>query len=125
MKRRSAAAYIDDIPVHAEKAVAFLAELSDPDETTRDGKTLFAIIRALEVVGEASKPVPDDVRRRFPHVPWRQMSGMRDKPIHDGFGIGMAVIRRAVLEDLPPLVGQLRIVLEKRSGKKTKRDEGR
>lgn len=64
MKRRSmAAAYIEDIPGHAEKARGFLAELSNPDALGADDRTLFAIVRAPEVMGEAGKRVPDEVRQ--------------------------------------------------------------
>lgn len=109
--KRSAAAYVEDIPEHARKAVRFLSELSDPAALASDEKTLFAIVRALEVVGEAAKRVPEDVRRRFPDVPWRRMAAMRDRLVHDDFGVDPEIVRRTVEEDLPPLLVRLEEIL--------------
>lgn len=112
MSRRSAAARVEDILAHAEKAMAFLAQLPDPHGLAADERTLFAIVRALEVVGEASKRVPAEVRSRFPDLPWRQMGGMRDRLTHDYFEVDPEIVRRTVLDDLPPLLPRLRAVLE-------------
>jgi uncharacterized protein with HEPN domain len=51
----------------------------DFEQFASDDKTVFAVIRALEIIGEASKKVPRPVQRRYPDIPWREMAGMRDK----------------------------------------------
>lgn len=73
-----------------------------------DDKTFFAIVRALEVVGGATKHIPLDVRDRAPNVPWRQISGMRDKVAHDYISIRREIIRNAVTDDIPPLLVDVR-----------------
>ena len=95
--------YLGDILVYAEKAVGFLAETPTLDDLQKDERTLLAVVRALEVIGEAAKRIPKDFRDRYPGIPWRGMTGMRDKVIHEYFGVDAAVVWRTVREDLPPL----------------------
>lgn len=68
-----------------------------------DKKTVNAVIRSLEVMGEAAKRIPDDIRRQYPEIPWTQMSGMRDKLIHEYFGVDLEIVWAVIREELPPL----------------------
>lgn len=95
--------YLGDILEYAGKAIRFLAETPTLDDLKKDERTLLAVVRALEVIGEAAKRIPKDFRDRYPHIPWRGMTGMRDKIIHEYFGVDTAVVWRTVKEDLPPL----------------------
>ena len=71
----------------------------------------MATIRSLEVIGEAAKHIPKSIRKQHPDVPWEDMAGMRDKLIHDYFGVNLEVVWRTVKEDLPPLLKTIRNVL--------------
>jgi len=77
-----------------------------------DRRTQLAVIRALEVVGEAARQVPLAVRRRHPEVPWADAIGMRDKVIHGYFGVDLRVVWETVREDLPPFRESITRVLE-------------
>jgi uncharacterized protein with HEPN domain len=102
--------YLNDIIEAIEKAEAFSRNMT-MEEFVSDDKTLYATVRAIEIIGEASKHVPDSVRIRFPDLPWRQMSGMRDKLIHAYFGVDATVIWKTVKEDIPPIKNALELVI--------------
>ena len=99
--------YLDDIILAAEKAITFLGPMT-LDDFKSDDKTAFAVFRALEIVGEATKRIPDTVRGAYPKVPWRAMAGIRDKLIHDYVTVDHEVVWKTVVEDLPPLLPTLR-----------------
>ena len=111
MKRgRPASECLRDILEHGQAAIEFAGELADPDALASDRRTLWAVIRALEVIGEAARNVPEEVRRAHPEIPWRGMTGMRDKVIHGYFGIDAKIVWATVRHDLPAMcsaVGRL------------------
>ena len=74
------------------------------EDFARDDKSLFAVIRALEIAGEAAKRVPDAIRTDHPDVPWRSLAGMRDKLIHDYIGVNTEVVWRTVVEEIPAVL---------------------
>jgi uncharacterized protein with HEPN domain len=74
--------YASDIRDAAEKAQLFAAGIDFEGFQANDEK-VFAVIRALEIIGEASKKIPASIRKRYPEVPWAAMAGMRDKLAHD------------------------------------------
>lgn len=71
-----------------------------------------AVIRDLEVIGEAAKRLPLDWQEKFPDVPWRKMARMRDKLIHHYMGIEMETVWATATELVPPLVGRIRGIVE-------------
>mgnify|MGYP001214704715 FL=1 len=62
-----------------------------------------ATLRKLEIIGQAVKNLSEDTRSRRPEIPWRQIAGMRDKVIHDYFGVNLEIVWAVVQKDLPAL----------------------
>ena len=81
------------------------------DQFSADDKTTFAVIRALEIIGKATKQIPEQVRNSYPKLPWREMAGIRDKLIHDYFGVNIKVVWKTATEDLPKLESEMRRIL--------------
>jgi uncharacterized protein with HEPN domain len=101
-ERQGAAEALSDIAGAIAKVQRFTAGM-DYDAFAADDKTTFAVVRALEVMGEAAKAVPLAVRSEFPDVPWRALAGMRDKLIHAYMHVNLVVVWKTVTEDLPLL----------------------
>ena len=94
--------YLDDILDAVEKIAIFTRGMSY-EAFSEDDKTVYAVTRALEVIGEAAKCIPREIRENYPGYPWAEMAGMRDKLIHAYFGINRAIIWRTIQDDIPPL----------------------
>jgi uncharacterized protein with HEPN domain len=78
-----------------------------------DGKTQDAVIRNIEIIGQAVKGISDDTRALEPDVPWRQIAGMRDKLIHEYFGVDLVLVWDVVERELPILRPQLEKLRER------------
>ena len=102
--------YLSDILENANKAILFTAGMSE-DEFLQDEKTSFAVIRAIEVMGEATKKVPKGIREKYPYVPWREIAGTRDVLVHEYFGVNLRVIWKTVMDDLPSIIPLLEQIL--------------
>ncbi len=100
--RRDAVDYVCDILDAVQKARRFVAGVTF-DAFAADDEKAYAVIRALEIIGEASRNIPPALQERFTNVPWSYMTGMRNKLAHDYFGVDLEVIWRTVQEDLPAL----------------------
>ena len=108
--------YFKDIQDALEKIKNFTIGL-DFESFAKDDKTQFAVIRALEIIGEAARKIPKAVRFRYPGVPWQDMAGMRDKLNHDYFGVDLRVVWKTLQIDLPPLKASLDQVIREESKK--------
>lgn len=103
--------YLADILDAARNAQEFVTGVS-LEEFQRDTKTVFAVIRALEVIGEATKHIRDAERKMAPEVPWRRMAGMRDVLIHDYLQVDLKVVWETARGDLPGVIENIERLLE-------------
>jgi len=100
--KREVGDYIEDIINPMNKALQFVKGMSY-DEFTKDDKTIFAVIRSLEVIGEAVKNIPETIREKYPEIPWKAMAGMRDKLIHEYFGVDLKILWDTVKKRIPKI----------------------
>ncbi|MCL0058848.1 DUF86 domain-containing protein [Dehalococcoidia bacterium] len=103
--------YIKDIVEYMERAEKHLEDFKK-EEFFNDDKTCDAVIRCIEVIGEATKNVPVLIRNRYPAIPWRDMAGMRDKIIHGYFVVDFETVWLVVKEEFPKLKPGIQKILE-------------
>jgi uncharacterized protein with HEPN domain len=109
--RRDVTDYLRDIVNAMERVHEFISGM-DLEAFSRDVRTHFAVLHALEIVGEATKHVPPAVRRRYPAIPWRRMAGMRDRLIHGYFGVDIDIVWETATRLVPELKPQIIAALE-------------
>lgn len=98
--------YVEDM-IHAADKIDRFVEGMDRDAFVADEKTVDAVLRNLEVIGEASKLIPETLRQDHPDIPWSEMAGMRDKLIHGYATVDLDIVWTTVVEDLPGLRSRL------------------
>jgi len=109
--KREVIDFINDIIDAAGKVEKFTKGMTYED-FCRDDKTVFAVIRAIEVIGEAVKNIPDEIRNSYPEIPWKSMAGMRNKVIHQYFGVDLKVVWETVKLRIPEIKPQFEKILK-------------
>jgi uncharacterized protein with HEPN domain len=110
--KRDPRLYLDDILAAIEKIENYVKGLTFK-EFSEDSKTVDAIVRNFEIIGEATKRIPLETKEKYPQIPWKMMAGTRDKLIHEYFGVNLQVMWKAVKEDIPPLKRSIKQLLQK------------
>lgn len=103
--------YLHDIKEAIEKIESFIEGYTF-EEFTNDHKTIDAVIRNLEIIGEAAKHIPKRVREKHPDVDWKAMIGMRNILAHEYFGVRIGIIWKTIKERLPALRNKIEEILK-------------
>lgn len=82
----------------------------DYDQFMRDQKTQDAVVRNLQVMGEATKKLSCQLREAYPHIPWREIAGMRDKVVHEYFGINYDIVWTVISRDIPQVFPYIEVI---------------
>jgi uncharacterized protein with HEPN domain len=109
-EKRDLSDFIEDILVSISDIETFTKNMSF-EKFSQDKKTVYAVIRCLEVLGEAAKRIPKPIRAKHPEIPWDKMAGMRDVLIHDYMGVDLKTVWKVVrerLNELKPLLEKFR-----------------
>lgn len=103
--------YLLDILKSIESIEKFI-ENNDYESLKNDDLRLSAILRKLEIIGEAAKNIPENIKQKYPNITWKDISGMRDRLIHFYFGVKFDLIWETIKKDLPFLKEQIKIILK-------------
>lgn len=103
--------YLKDILAALESVETFVERMSF-EEFRADDKTASAVVRKFEIIGEAAKNIPEDIRRRYAKIPWKEMAGMRDRLIHFYFGVDYHLVWTTIKERLPSVKQKIQKILQ-------------
>lgn len=108
---RDVSLYLQDI-LDAMLAIEQFVEGIGLEEFKEDDKTSSAVVRKFEIIGEAAKLITDDVKSKYPQLPWKEMAGMRDRLIHFYFGIKYELVWHTIKDVIPVVRPVIREILK-------------
>lgn len=117
MSAKDDSVYIRHISDSIERIEKYLKDI-DEDEFARNTLIQDAVIRQLAIIGEAGKRIPHDLRKRHKDIPWKDVVGMRDKLIHDYFGVDLQAVWDTATIDIPELKKEVKKILKELSANK-------
>lgn len=103
--------YLQDI-LDATNYIDEFTHGMDYNDFAQDEKTVFAVVRAFEIIGEAAKQIPELLKNKYPTVAWREMTDIRNKLIHEYFGINYEVLWKTIKEDILTLRPEIETILK-------------
>lgn len=111
MSKREPKLLVSDILESAQKILNYTAGQSF-DDFTKDSKTVDAVIRNFEIIGEAANRLPDNFKDHFPQIDWHRIRGFRNRIVHHKFGIDYSIVWTIKETFLPQMIAQLQPLSE-------------
>jgi uncharacterized protein with HEPN domain len=111
MSKRTLQLYLDDI-VGAIQQIESYTRGMTREAFVKDAKTMDAVVRNIEIIGEAATHIPNEWKVQHPAIPWKQIAGTRNKVIHEYFGVDETILWQTIQEDIPRLKKDLQQVIQ-------------
>lgn len=105
--KRGANLYLDDITSAINKIERYTKKISF-NKFKKDEKTIDAVTRNLEIIGEAVRYIPKEIKEKYSNIPWKEIIGMRNKVIHEYFGVDVDILWDTIKEDIFDLKRKIR-----------------
>ncbi len=102
MSKRDYRLFLQDILESIERIEEYI-EGYNFETFTKDRKTVDAVLRNLEIIGEAAKHIPENIRMQHPEIPWKRVIGLRNVVIHHYFGVDLSIVWVIIKKQLPEL----------------------
>lgn len=103
--------WVRDILTAVERIQRYTVEM-DFDAFCADEKTIDAVLRNLQIMGEAARHIPSNVEAQWPQIAWKEMRGIRHVVTHEYFSVDLGIVWQTVIHDLPRLIPALTDLLE-------------
>lgn len=108
MSSRSSKLYVDDIVQSCQDILDFTKETPDADGLEKDRKTFLAVVRSLEIIGEAARQMPRTFKEKHPEIPWREIASLRNVIAHEYFGLDKTILWDVIQTQIPALKERFR-----------------
>ena len=106
MSKRTPKLLLEDIIESAEKILQYTKGISF-EEFFKDNKTVDAVIRNFEIIGEASNLIPDELKDKYSEIDWHRIRGFRNRIVHDYFGVDLLIIWKIIFDQIPGLITEI------------------
>jgi len=106
MSKRTPKLLLEDIIESAEKILQYTKSISF-EEFSKDNKTVDAVIRNFEIIGEASNLLPDEIKEKYSEIDWHRIRGFRNRIVHDYFGVDLQIIWKIIFDQIPGLITEI------------------
>jgi uncharacterized protein with HEPN domain len=111
MSKREWKLFIEDI-VESIRLIKNYVENMGFDDFKNDRKTIDAVVRNFEIIGEASRFIPDEIKGKYENADWKGIVGLRNRIAHEYFDISLSIVWHIVMKELPTLEDQMKEILE-------------
>ena len=110
MSKRTPKLLLEDILDSSERILKYVENMTF-DEFQQDIKTVDAVVRNFEIIGEASNLLPDELKENYPEIDWHRIRGFRNRIVHDYFGVDNQIIWTIIFDQIPALISEINRIL--------------